>query len=752
MARQDRGITMTGVSRRGFVAGSAGALAGYAGTAAAQEQVQRLEQARAQVADLDLADTQGGPVLGVDRFGAVGDCPRTGSTAAGTDDTDAIEAALRACPEGGTVRFSPGKCYMVSRPVEVTGKALVIDARGAMIRCGDDSVWHVFTFGGRGPAALVDEITVRGGTWDGNLAHQRYWPNQARNVVPTELGLESAATRQGRPFYENSPVNGLDWKEGWLDGSAGDRVFVNGKGNDGLVRVQHTARVRFVHCAARDYVRNGFVAWNCADSLFLDCNSEGQLATTYFELKALFGRGYEAAFIKVVGHNSDAHALRGMHAQTVRVIGGRVIGGAMPVFVRIQGQKPISSGCFCHIDGLEAYGIARELWFEDCASVRISNSAIVCAAAETSAYRNDPAIFFSNRTHDWVLSNCYIRGRIDTNQNQDRRFGAIEACILECEAPIEDWLVQCDTISGSVIRSAGWGAQCRTAVGSEFLAEANASLFVTGTARGCRVGVPRRTGPVQRFALEAGQTEIPLPEAPEGLNHLRIRNPGVMGGRWFEIHKANFRLKGDRLRLESSEGPFRAQAGDEVELAWYGAGAGPAPYAGIRCGPGEGASAVEIDVRAENIRASRVRGATRVQGQFSQIPDETVFAIDDGASLELSGLTVRRCAGTIVACQRQAVAPRLVIRNCWFEDWGILGDALPRDDLKRPLARVAVSELLQLTQTTFLRTAEGGGHFAPGTSKGPVPILILGDNVYAGGTRPARIEGLQVLQRPDFAE
>lgn len=737
---------MTGLSRRGFVAGSAGTLAGYAGTAAAQDQ--------AQVAELLDAPEESGPVVRVDGFGAVGACPRQGSTAGAHDDTDAIEAAFRACPEGGIVQFTPGRCYMVTRPVEVLGKTLVIDARSATIRCGDDSVWHVFTFGGRGPNVPVDEITVRGGTWDGNRAHQRYWPNQARDVMPTERGLEAASAPQGRPFYDNSPVNGAEWKNGWLDGSAGDGVFVNGRGNDGLVRVQHTVRVRFLQCAAREYIRNGFVTWNCADSLFLDCNSEGQLPTTFFELKALFGRGFEAAFIKVVGENGAGHALRGNHAQSARVIGGRVLGGAMPVFVRIQGNKPVSSGSFCHIDGFEAYGIARELWFEDCASVRISNSAIVCHSASASAYRNDPAIFFSNRTHDWVLSNCYVRGRINTNQNQDRRFGVMEACVLDCEAPIENWVVQCDTISNSVIRSAGRGAACRMAIGSEFQAEANASLFVTGIARGCRIGGARFAGQVERFALGEGLNEVVLSGAPEGINHLRLRNPDVMGGRWFEVHKSRYRLEGDRLRLASNEGVFVSRVGDELEISWYSAGAGPAPYAGVRCGPDQAATAVDVGLIAENIGTCRIRGASRVQGQFVDIHDEAVFVIDDGAALELRDVTVRRCAGGIVACQNKAATPRLVIRGCWFEDWGVQAEAL-KDRFRRPLSQVQVTDLLQVTQTTFLRSASarnGGGQTAPGTNQGEVALLIEGDNVYAGGTNPLKITAAKALRRPDFAE
>ncbi|MEM6576913.1 MAG: hypothetical protein AAF678_00345 [Pseudomonadota bacterium] len=687
----------------------------------------------------------GAGVVDVDAFGAVGDCPRTGSTSGATDDSDAIEAALRAVPDAGIVRFTPGRCYLVSRPIEVTGKSMALQARGATIRCGDDSVWHVFTLGGQSADAPVDEVIVDGGTWDGNLARQRYWPNEAGTLRFTDQGVEASETATGSPFYENSAVNGLSWVEGWLDGSAGDGVYVNGEGNKGLVRVQHAASVRFLHARARDYVRNAFVTWNCAEQVFLACSSTGQLPTTFFELHELFGKGYEAAFIKVVGENTALRPLRGQHGYSVRVIGGRVEGGAMPFFMRIQGQKPISSGSFCAIDGFEAYGIARELWFEDCASVRISNSQIVCHPAGQSTLRNDPAIFFSNRTHDWVISNCYVRGRINSNENQDRRFGVIESTILDSDAKTDQWLVECDTISSSLIRSSGRGAVCRRATNSEFLAETKTALTVEEEASACRIGADRREGRTERFMLSEGDDRVNLSGVPAGLTHLRIRNVEVMGGRWFDIHKANFKLDGAEVRLVRGSSPFAARAGDEIEVSWYEADALRLPYAGLQSAPGPGA-ACRIDVIARNTRPSRLRGKSEVKGYFEDIAGEAAFWICDATQIDMKDLTLKRVEGAIMACKRTATVGRLILRGCWFEDWGQLGDKLP-ERFRRPFVNVEVTDVLQLTQTSFLQS---GVKTRPVTNKGEVALLIEGANSYSGLAKPANFKGVQVLRQPDF--
>lgn len=728
---------MTGVSRRYFVAGAAGAVVAHPVGASIQDQTQPLDR----------------NALSVENFGAVGDCPRSGSTSSATDDTDAIEAALQACPEGGSVRFAPGRCYMVSRAVDVIGKSITLDARDAMIRCGDDSVWHVFRIGGMGWDAPVAGVTVLGGIWDGNSERQRYWPNQNKDFIHTDLGTEHPASHKGTPFYQNSSVNGTAWHNGWLNGSTSDGIDLNGRGNRGLIRVQHAHNVRFLNCEARNYVRNAFVAWNCTDNLFQDCNSEGQLPSTYFELKKLFGRGFEAAFIKVVGANPENRPLQGRHAVSARVIGGRVVGGAMPFFMRIQGIKPISSGSFCQIDGFQAHGIARELWFEDCASVRISNSSIICHEAQESRFRNDPALFFSNRTHDWVVSNSYIRGRIDTNQNQDRRYGVLESTILDCPAALKDWAVQCDRISNSLMRCGGWGGVCRMASNSEFYAEENAALTATETVTGCRIGALRFSGEKERFVLAEGQNTINLTGAPAGLNHLRIRNPAVMGGRWFDIHKSNFRLKGASLQLRNNEGDFLSRAGDEIEVSWHGPDAELNPYAGLRI-KGRGIAGADADVVVENTRRTRIAGKCRITGQFHEIQDKSVFLIEDGASVELSNVTVRRCAGGIVATKKSAQVQRLLVRGCWFEDWGLWGEQLEAD-FKRPICKTAVREIMQVSQTTFLRsrpTKKGGGQTAPSTNRGTVALLIEGNNVYAGGAKVAKFKAERVLREPDFSE
>lgn len=731
---------MAGISRRYFMGASLGAAVGAEA------------QANTDIANAIPDTPASGRVLVAD-FGALGNCHRFGSTNGASDDSDAIEAALRACPDGGVVQFTPGRCYMVGRAIHVTGKSLTLDMRGATLRCGDDSVWHVFLFGGVNPETPVETVTVLGGIWDGNLAHQRYWPNSNGTTVFTDAGIEPAGAERGRVFYDNSPINGTLWKHGWLDGSAGDGINVNGRGNRGLVRVQHTRNARFLHCRARDFVRNGFVTWNCEDSLFFDCHGSGQLPSTYFELKALFGRGFEAAFIKVVGDNKERRPLRGTHGTSARVIGGRVIGGAMPFFMRIQGKKPVSSASFCQITGFEAHGIAREVWFEDCAVVRISDSSIICHEAAASRFRNDPAIFFSNRTHDWVISNCYVRGRINTNQNQDRRFGVIESSILDCPAPLEDWVVICDRISNSVVQCGGWGAVCRMAINSEFLAERNASLKVTETMRGCQIGARRLSGPTERLRLHAGADSVTLAGAPAGINHVRIRNADVMGGRWFDIHKSRYRLKRDVLQIRDTEGPFAARAGDEIEVSWYRPGSQLAPYAGLRIHGGSEAGAC-VDALVQNTRMIRIDGTCRMTGRCLDMSDATVLHLGKGASLDLRDLTVIRAAGSLLATQRGGAARQLSVRGCWFEDWGRQSEIFGAET-RRPMAGIWITDLLQVTQTTFLYASpdqDDRRRSPPGTNRGKVALLIEGDNVHAGGATPPRFAAERSMRKPDFSE
>lgn len=736
-------------SRRTFLVGSAGATLMVPTQGIAQQEMQPASTDGQGEPSFETASAD----IDVDAFGAIADCPRSGSTAGASDDSDAIEAALLACPDGGVLRFTPGACYLVTRPIHVLGKSVTVDARNAIIRCADDSVWHVFRLGGNAADSMVDEITVLGGVWDGNLSNQRYWPNSANGLIFTDRGLEGADTYRGEPFYQNSPVNGASWDVRWLRGTAGDGINVNGRGNDGLIRLQHTRRARFIRCRAQHYVRNGFVTWNCEASEFTHCSSEGQLPTAFSEMVGLFGQGWEAAFIKVAGENNSQRALQGNHCHSARVDGGRVIGGAMPFFMRIQNKKPISSGSYCHINGLEAYGISRELWFEDCASIRISNSNITCHPAHNSTHRSDPAIFFSNRTHDWVIANSYIRGRVNTNESQDRRFGVVESSIIDCDAPIEDWVVRCDRISNSIVRSAGAGAICNYAVNSEFYAERSASCYFRRSARGCRVGAPRFIGTTKTFRLEEGQIMFDLPAAPAGINHVRIRNPNVMGGRWFEVHHSRYVLDGSRIHFESGDGPYFSHFGDEIEVSFFNEGSDLAPFAGAYCGTPNGAPS-DIDLTVDNTRAIGVRGDARITGEFRNIQDEVVFKICEPSNLELSTLNVFSCSGGVVGCRRNVETGRLVIRNCHFENWGLKSDSL-LDPFRRPLSSVRVRELLQISQTVFMVSEVSEGNeasMAAGTNTGDLELLVEGGNTYTGGARPGNYSARREIRQSDFIE
>lgn len=549
---------MPDFSRRVFLAGTAGLVAG---DLSAQTRMADPGNPMSEIAGtmppLDEIN-----ILAVDAFGAVGDCAASGSTAGSTDDSAAIAEALEACPDGGIVRFSPGKSYAVSHPIHVTGKQINIDARGAVIRCRDDSVWHVFTIGGTSDA-FVEEINVWGGLWDGNLENQRYYPNTNGKMIFTDRGTERYGQHVGAPFYENSKINGTAWDNGWIDGQSADGIDVSGGGNDGLIRIQFAERANFHACTAKDWVRNAFVTWCCPQNLFFNMQGSGQLPTHFHELKALFDLQHEAAFLKTGGDNPEALAMRGRFFESVKVMGGRCDGGVMPIFCRTNRPKPEAAANHVVIDGFEAYGFSRDVWFEVATSIRISKSQIVGASAPSSAHRQFPGIFIGNGTVDWSISDSYIRGHIDTRQKQNVRLGTLHNVTLECDSAIPEWLVACNKISNSIIRSRGFGVFCEDALNVEVYAEAGQSLVVSGSARNCRIGRERREGRIVRFNLSAGQNDIEIGKMG-GLDFIRRGNPVIQGGRWYNIHPSRYTLADGKILFDQT-----AQVGDIIEIGYY---------------------------------------------------------------------------------------------------------------------------------------------------------------------------------------
>jgi len=499
--------------------------------------------------------------VNVDAYGAVGDCPALGSTASWHDDTHAIHAALLDCPDGGVVRFSPGKVYLVSAPVEVTGKSVALDLRGAMVRIADDTVWHVFTLGGtrEKPVAFVHVV---GGVLDGNIGFQRYYPNTDGKTIFTDQGRETSGTHKGRPFYSNSVVNGTEWNAGWIDGSYGDGINLNGNGNRGLIRIQYAGDARFDGTTIRDFVRNGLVTWNCRNSRFYDIEGFGQLPTNFHELNELFGQRHEAAYMKVNGSNPNELAIGTHGQQNVVVRGGFTTGGAMPLFCRTNQPKSEAPANRAVVDGFRAYGFSRDVWFEVVNEVRIANCHLLGLDAPQASARGRAGIFLSNNTRHWSIRDSIVRGHIDTRQRQNTSFGVLDGVELTATGLTDDWIVNCNVIRDCIIRSNGRGALCDVADNVIAQAEDTASLFVRRAMAHCQIGGDRYQAMQHYVEMEPGGDTAAVPGLGTAYTvDVSRRNIGVQGGRWFELHHSDYSVRGDKIIFDR-----KSSEGDEVRI------------------------------------------------------------------------------------------------------------------------------------------------------------------------------------------
>jgi hypothetical protein len=502
-----------------------------------------------------------GGTLHVDAFGAAGDGL--------TDDSETIERALRAVPENGHIRFGAGRTYLVSREINARGKAMTVTMTGATIRVADDSVWNVFRFGGLGyeRSDWVGKVEVIGGTFDGNRANQRYWPNTDGTTIFTDRGIEDYGTHTGTPWYPNSPVNGLAWDNRWIGGTAEDGIDVNGSGNEGLVTITATRHAVYRDCFVKNYVRNGLVAYICDDVDFIDCRSEGQLPTNYQELNLLFGKGYEAAALKTNGWNPQDQGLRGDYPGRVRISGGRSLGGAMPLFVRTNTPKPESPTTFVTVEGFEALGFSRDAWFEVASFVRISDCNFVgIYDPAASSHRGRSGLFIGNGTTDYSIVNTnVIHGVIDTREQQQNRTGLVEGCTISCEnAGQVNPIVQCRHLKNSHVESAGRGPLVDFATNVEAHAELNSSLQVRRSAQGCRTGRIRRCAAASVFAMAPGSRTVDLGATSAVIERVFRHNPHIHGGAKFEIWKAEYHLSDGVVTFDRS-----AVEGDVVTVEWY---------------------------------------------------------------------------------------------------------------------------------------------------------------------------------------
>jgi|ERR1700754_1280186 len=100
---------------------------------------------------IDSLNNLAGQIRNASAYGATGDGV--------TDDTPFIQAAVNACPDGGTVIVEPGTYVIATGPVIISGKSLTIDLTNAIISQKNDA--EAFSFRGTLEAPLdASNITV----------------------------------------------------------------------------------------------------------------------------------------------------------------------------------------------------------------------------------------------------------------------------------------------------------------------------------------------------------------------------------------------------------------------------------------------------------------------------------------------------------------------------------------------------------------------------------------------------------------
>lgn len=587
--------------------------------------------------------------LHVDHFGAVADCPRAGSTDGATDDSDAIEAALLACPEGGRVVFGAGRCYMVSRPIIARGKSMIVDFNGAKIRTRDDSIWHVFQFGGLDDDTRVDRVEVRNANLDGNRHFQRYWPSEVTlpvdqtYAIPTDdpgpaplddfagytiyftdkgdfatndggqtyvtwdnvwgdsathdkhslVGRTITAhpgTDIGTTFYDNSPVNGSDWNNDWINGAnnSGENaagIDVNGSGNGGFIYVLHADVVVFDNISMRDMVRNGLSTWNAKLVFGERIDAKDQLPTSFFEISQVGeGVGAEASSIKITGNNKpESEILGGRYAEAIYFSDVHIEGGAIPIFVRTNEDKPPATGISTLIVNSSFTGISRELWFEVPSLVHMHNVVVTCVDYPDSYDRKNCAVFIGSRTEHWVMDGCYIRGRINTNVPNVRKTGDFINSTLEdfSGSPLRP--LQCRKIENARIETRSAGVMADEIINSEIYCDVipedaeragteddpvSENIKINMRSVGARFGRERFDGVVERGTIAVGSNSLTLSGTPTDVVRVRVRRHALHGGKWFDVHESLYDVSGDVLSFPG----FQEYTSDlEVEVEWYAA-------------------------------------------------------------------------------------------------------------------------------------------------------------------------------------
>lgn len=485
-----------------------------------------------------------------------------------TDDTADFQAMFDTAVNGDHFKATPGKIYVVSAAITCTGVDLTFDFRGATIRIADDSVWNVFNFGGDAQDSFANRVTILGGIFDGNFANQRYWPNIGGGIAFTDAGEEVAGSETGAHWYANSSVNGTTWDNDWLNGTAGDGIDLNGGGNDGLIRIQHTKRAEFLGGDLKDYIRNGYVAWNCDDIVFDRVISDGQLSTNFNEQVAQFGRAYECAAMKAAWPNDDSLALSARPQRHVNLSRCRVNGGCMPLFVRTNEPKAESPGIHVVLDDFIAHGFSRDIWFEHATIIRMTNCFFAGIYDPTeSSRRGNSGVYIANSCENWSFVNSVMaNGIIDTRQKQQMQLGVVSGSQIHRTSRNNDTtpVVSCTHLSDSIVTSTRLGAETDYATNVEAHAEETFSLKVAKGASNCKIGRVRRSVAPSHFQLSKDEITVDLGNASAVIERIFRLNRNAQSGTPYLIHDSDYSNMSGVITFERG-----AAEGDIIVVEWY---------------------------------------------------------------------------------------------------------------------------------------------------------------------------------------
>jgi hypothetical protein len=537
-------------------------------------------------------------------FGAIGD--------GRTDDSDAIERALSRLPEGGVLRFTAGRTYLIGRPITLQDRSVRLDARGATVRVAHDTVWHVFRFGGSS-GNVVERVEIVGGTWHGNGLNQRCWPNSHDDRHFTTLGPEVGPRPVGRAWLRNSPINGMAWSEGWIDGSDSGGIDLNGAVTEGMIAVHNARTVVFRDCILRDIVRNGLVAHMCSEVDFLGCRVDGQRATNAQELGALFGTAHPAAALTVSGAAPGIGTAETAPAR-IRVEGCAITGGASPLRVRIGRDPGIRPEAFVTVRNCSATGFSDDIGIEGAAILRVSGCQLVGLHAPAEGdLRGSCGIVVGADTVDFSISGTTLINSGLRNASGTAT-GLVENCRIIGRSPGRtEPIVTCRLMRDCEVESAGSGVRAAVAENVTVCAEYAPALEISEGARGCRVGRARRCRTPQQIRLFEGQSRVPLGRAGAEVERIELHHPACPG-------RSPVRLDpdaGDYVVTEDGVVVLArpAAAGEILNVAWY------AP-AITRLRLGSGAAALrlpgEAPRRAADIRAVFYR--SRVSRVMQPVP------------------------------------------------------------------------------------------------------------------------------------